>query len=157
MTNTTSNFPFHIRSWRCRMLWQFDPIMDNFRRGQHSFLVTGPKIYQLYWTSFNVWAQQDRHLKWFWHLAPKYECSPLLKLSMTQSLPYSSKNFNWDNLWLSLAQYQWEACQTNIRCPVLKENLFYVSLLATLICFSLVFMHSCAFLVISYLWKKWHT
>jgi hypothetical protein len=31
--------------------------MDNFRRGLHSFFVTGPKMYQLYQTSFNAWAQ----------------------------------------------------------------------------------------------------
>jgi hypothetical protein len=31
--------------------------MDNFRRGLHSFFVTGPKMYQLYLTSFNAWAQ----------------------------------------------------------------------------------------------------
>jgi hypothetical protein len=28
--------------------------MDNFRRGLHSFFVTGPKMYQLYYTSFNA-------------------------------------------------------------------------------------------------------
>jgi hypothetical protein len=29
-------------------------IMDNFRKGLHSFFVTGPKMYQLYKTSFTA-------------------------------------------------------------------------------------------------------
>jgi hypothetical protein len=37
--------------------WSDDQSMDNFRRGLHSFFVTGPKMYQLYQTSFKVCAQ----------------------------------------------------------------------------------------------------